>query len=128
MAPNVIALDILALIGVVLVIAHLLLGYTHGYLLYSGFGFVMLGLSMVFTKDPFCLTLQLASILLFLLGLLESFNASKDRLVQFRAEQRDREEAFAEFLTAVTKKEALEERQQQEKAAGAQPVEETREQ
>lgn len=99
-----VACTILSGIGGILVLVYLLQGLRRSYLMFLGLGFIALGVALALPKS-LLLTLAVA-LALFIMGFIDAVRDSKARLRKFRADQQQREEAFADMMQAIAKKEA----------------------
>lgn len=88
-------------IGVILIIAHFMLGKSRTYLIYLGAAFIIFAPSIQAVGKFRWMYLALAGIAT-LLAIYEATLESRDRLQQMRAEQRDREAAFSDLMNEMT--------------------------
>ena len=92
--------------SVALILAFLIFGRQRSYILLLGVTFLGVDACLLTGDKPFlrgfCAALTLGVLVM---AFIEGGRDSKERLAKFKAEQRDREEAFAEFQMALIKKE-----------------------
>lgn len=89
-------------IGVILIIAHFLLGKSRSYLIYLGAAFIIFAPSINAEGKFRWMYIALAGVAI-LLAVYEALLESRDRLQQMRADQRDRELAFSELMNEMTR-------------------------
>lgn len=97
MLPAVITL---VAVGGLLFLAFILLGRTRTYLLYLGAAFLACGVALLLTYPLRWLPLAVALIAV-LIAFHAAYRETQQRLHRMRVEQQQREEAFAEYLTAL---------------------------
>lgn len=98
---------ILFFLGTISFVVYVFSGLNRNYLLYLGFGFCGLGISLFFTiAVPLFLSISLLLTLYsFIMSIIEAIKDTKERVAAFRIEQIDRETAFAEFQAALIENE-----------------------
>ncbi len=96
---------ILFFLGTMSFIVFWLSGTHKYYLLYIGFGFCSLGISLFFNKQFFVIAALLLTLYAFVIAIIEGIKDTKTRLANFRKEQEGREIAFAEFQAALIENE-----------------------
>ena len=119
-----VALNVFAWTGALMIAIYALLGCDRSYLLYLGVGFLSLSLTLV-TPVGLCWISSLLVVIIFVVALLEGIRDTRERLAKYRREEREREEAFSEFQLAIAHKDKLEPRQNEQESArenGEQPA------
>jgi len=81
-----------------LVISFFLTSGRRYYLLYLGFAFAALGVS-IFIPGLLRVLPILMAVATFIMAILDGLRETRERLEAFRAQQRDRETAFAQLIT-----------------------------
>jgi hypothetical protein len=94
-----IVLTITFLIGGGLVLGSVVLK-NRRYLLYLGISFLLLGISLL-TPTQYRIVPMLMMLFAFVLALVTSIRSTKERFAALRHAQRNREQAFSEYLEAV---------------------------
>lgn len=102
MTPALTAMSVLILFSACAFLGYLFTGLSRGYLLYLGAGFLICAGS-IFTPRAFCWITNLLALAVFTCALVAGINDTRMRLREFRAEQREREAAFGEFLQTTTR-------------------------
>jgi|GEM_PF-2397438 len=100
---DVLTLQIFTWSSTACIAAYLLLRCRRGYLLYLGAGFTCGALLLITTGILFWVAAVITP-LLFLLAFITGAAEMKERLRAFRAEQREREEAFVEYQLTLIKR------------------------
>lgn len=93
-------------VGIILVITHFILAKGRAYLIYLGAAFIIFAPS-IRAEGKFRWMYLLLTGLAVILAMYEALLESRDRLQQMRAEQRDRESAFADLMTELTQIEKM---------------------
>ncbi len=75
------------------------------YLLYLGFGFCGLGISLFFSVQFMRYTALLLTLYSFVVAIIEGIKDTKENLIALQKEQTERETAFAELQSALIAKE-----------------------
>jgi len=103
MEPSTLAKIGFLTIGGSCVLCCLILGLRRRFLLWLGFGFSVVMVT-VLVPAPYQWVPQLLAVTAFIVGIYEGVKDTRRRFFQQQAEQQDRERAFAEMMTAVMKK------------------------
>ncbi|HEY3378694.1 MAG TPA: hypothetical protein VGL77_14500 [Armatimonadota bacterium] len=101
------ALIILGLLGSAAFIAYMLLRRADGYLYLFYLGVTFLALAIALCTPPLFVWLPiLLALVALVIAIWEGYRDTKERLRRFREAQRQREQAFGEFLVSVAQQEA----------------------
>jgi hypothetical protein len=104
----VLAMALTSLAGVIMIVMDLLQP-DRRYLRYLGIAFVFLGIALgvrlIFPFTWYYLLPTIAGLVTIVLAFYQAAVDTKARLARYHAQEKDREAAFAEYLTAITRKE-----------------------
>ncbi|HEX2951642.1 MAG TPA: hypothetical protein VHV83_19060 [Armatimonadota bacterium] len=98
------AVIILCVAGVGLIIAHFVLRRKRRYLLFLGISLILFSFAPLSKWDILRWVLMAASLAAIALALREAYEETLDRMARARVEQRQREEAFSEYVQELARK------------------------